>query len=135
MATSLPSNPIYQRAPTTSAMWEENKDRERTMASVWKIWFQAVAKFFNPARALVAPTLGASPFIYHYIGLPSPNPSQFGPVNAVVSAGTVSAVAVSRDGITYYNVSTSSNVSTQLSVGDYIRITYTVAPNFVLIPQ
>jgi len=53
----------------------------------------------------------------------------------VVSGGTVSAVQVSRDGSTYDTVASATGCSVHLAVGDYIKVTYSVAPTMAVYPD
>lgn len=69
--------------------------------------------------------IGASPFTYQ-------NTANL-PVDVLVSGGTVSAIAFSRDNVTYYTVGTTGQF--HLEPGDYLKITYTVAPTMTLVTQ
>src|SRR6267154_3642749 len=51
----------------------------------------------------------------------------------IISGGTVSAVAFSRDGTTYYAVGQTAGQFT-LSAQDFLKVTYTVAPTMVFVP-
>jgi hypothetical protein len=69
-------------------------------------------------------TVGASPFTYEcqYNGA------------LIVSGGTVSAIAYSRDNVTYYATGATAGMF-PMSANDYIKITYTVAPTVIFAPQ
>jgi hypothetical protein len=70
--------------------------------------------------------VGASPFtIQNTTG---------NPVDIIVSGGTVSAIAFSRDNVTFYGVGSTSGVF-WLSPYDYLRVTYSVAPTITLVPR
>jgi hypothetical protein len=108
------NTPLFQGAPAM-------------LSQMWQGWFTSLAALFSSNTQTTLPAVGASPFVYQntfsYI------------VQAIVSAGTVSAVAWSRDGTNYYNLpfATAGSV-VLLSSGDYIRVTYTVAPTLVIAP-
>lgn len=73
-------------------------------------------------RVLTAPagiTVGASPFLYHNT---STNDQ-----SVIVKGGTVSKVEFSRDNTTFFDVGVVAGMFT-VSKGDYLRVTYTVAP-------
>ena len=70
--------------------------------------------------------VGASPFtIQNTTG---------NPVDIIVTGGTVSAIAFSRDNVTFYGVGSTAGVF-WLSPYDYLRVTYTVAPTITLVPR
>ena len=76
-----------------------------------------------PPRAVA---VGASPFtVQNTTGQP---------VDLIVSGGTVSAVAFSRNNVTFYGVGQTAGVF-WLSPYDYLRVTYTVAPTITLVPR
>jgi hypothetical protein len=90
-----------------------------------KDWFFYWAGLFNglaPA-AEVAITVGASPYDYS------------APVkgSVIVSGGTVSAIAFSRDGTTFYTTGQTSGMFT-LNAQDRLRVTYTVLPTLTFVP-
>jgi len=70
--------------------------------------------------ARLAITVTASPFIYQ-----NTDPTA---QNVTVVGGTVSQIAVSRDGATYDNINMSTGVQVHLAKGDYVKVTYSVAP-------
>jgi len=71
-------------------------------------------------------TVGASPFTFQNTTGRS--------VDLIVSGGTVSAIAFSRDNVTFYGVGSTAGVF-WLSPYDYLRVTYTVAPTITLVPR
>ena len=81
----------------------------------------------NPTTTVANQAVGASPYTYQ-------NTGDFD-ITAVVSGGTVSAVAFSRDGTSYFTISSATNASVLLNPGDYVRVTYTVLPTLTLIPR
>lgn len=77
----------------------------------------------TPGRSVI--TVAASPFVYR---------NQTGKLQAVaVAAGTVSAVSISRDGVTY-DVTGLTNGQFVLGNGDFLKVTYTVAPTMAAYP-
>lgn len=93
------------------------------------LWLQQTLKLLgrNPTTTVAPQIVGISPFLYT-------NNSDFD-MTAVVSAGTVSAVDFTRDGVTFYAVATATNASVTLNPGDSVRITYSVLPTLTLIPR
>lgn len=90
-----------------------------------KDWFFFWAGLFSglaPA-AEIAITPGASPYTY--------NAQVKGSV--IVSGGTVSAIAFSRDGITFYATGQTAGMFT-LNAQDRLRVTYTVLPTMTFVP-
>lgn len=90
-----------------------------------KDWYFFWAGLFNglaPAAEL-AITLGASPYTYS------------APVkgSVIVSGGTVSAIAFSRDGSTFYTTGQTAGMFT-LNAQDRLRVTYTVLPIMTFVP-
>jgi hypothetical protein len=71
-------------------------------------------------------TVTASPFVYH-------NVAAFD-ADVIVSGGTVTEIAFSRNGSTYYVSGLLAGVI-QLSPGDYVKVTYSVAPTETLVPR
>jgi len=71
-------------------------------------------------------TPGASPYTYQN--------TSGRPGDMIVSGGTVSAIAFSRDNATFYGVGFVSGVF-PLSAYDFLRVTYTVAPTMTFIPR
>ena len=49
------------------------------------------------------------------------------PLQVLVAGGTISAITVSRDNVNYYGAGVVAG-SIELAPGDYIKLTYTVAP-------
>jgi len=71
-------------------------------------------------------TPGASPYTYA-------NASGFD-ADVLVAGGTVSAIAFSRDGATFYPVGITAG-SVHLSPGDKVKVTYSVVPTMTLVPR
>jgi hypothetical protein len=81
-----------------------------------------------PGRIIwpVGITVGASPYTYQ-------NTNTY-PADVIVSGGTVSAIAFSRDNATFYTVGLTGGIFA-LSQYDFLRVTYTVAPTMTLVPR
>lgn len=93
------------------------------------VWLQQCLYLLgrNPVPTVAGQAVGASPYTYT-------NSGDFD-VTALVTGGTVSAVAFTRDGTNFFTVSTATNASVVLNPGDGVRITYTVLPTLTLIPR
>lgn len=89
------------------------------------LWLQQYLSLMgrDPSPAVVAVTVGGSPFMWQ-------NTRDYD-VDAIVSGGTVSEVAFSRDGVAFYPVGS----TVRLNPGDSVRITHTVAPSLHLVPR
>lgn len=81
----------------------------------------------NPTNTIAAQPVGASPYTYT-------NEGDFD-VDVVVSGGTVSAIAFTRDGLTFTTLATATNSTVRLNPGDAVRVTYSVLPTLTLIPR
>jgi len=79
---------------------------------------------YNP-RPVASITVGASPFVYQ-------NTDPY-PEDIIISGGTVSSIAWSRDGSTYYNLGLTSG-RFHLEPGEYLQVTYTAAPTMTKVP-
>src|SRR3954468_3899620 len=90
-----------------------------------KDWYFFWTGLYNglPPAAEVAVTVGVSPYTYSAAVRGS----------LIVSGGTVSAIAFSRDGVTFYNVGQTSGMFL-LNAADQLRITYTVLPTVTFVP-
>lgn len=91
----------------------------------WRLWFQ---KVWEQLQAIALPlpsaiTVGASPFVYQFQGA--------GTASVLVLGGTVTTTEFSRNGTTYYIVGVNGMFT--VSQGDYLRITYVVAPTMQLV--
>lgn len=108
-------------------------ERGGKIADLWRTWTKQVTDGINRtgavtqggARALAVVTPGASPWTYQ-----SP---YGGDVRLLISGGTVSALAFSRDNVTFYPVGVVAGQIT-LSQNDFLRVTYTVAPTITAVP-
>lgn len=89
----------------------------------WYFFWSGLYKGLPPALPLPV-TLGASPFIY--------TAPQRGFL--IITGGTVSAVAYSRDGVTFFATGQTAGMF-PLSASDVLRITYSVVPTVTFIPQ
>lgn len=94
-----------------------------------KDWYRFLVSLYNAVTAgLPQPvellTLGASPFDYTAVIR--------GQLN--IAGGTVSAVALSRDGTTFYSAGLTAGF-VQMDAGDIARVTYSVAPTLTYFPM
>ena len=99
--------------------FNENIAGQEKVARGWVTWFLSVAgggKISTPSIATTVP----------YQNTTSSRQQ------VIYTGGTVSAVAFSRDGVTYYALPTAGVVV--LAGGDYIKLTFTVLPNFTVVP-
>jgi hypothetical protein len=97
--------------------------------SVQKDWYLFLVSVYNGVtqglpQPEVALTVGASPFTYQALIKGQ----------VIISGGTVSAIAFSRDGNTFYSTGQIAGTF-QLCTGDYLRVTHTVAPSAVFFPM
>lgn len=112
MSNQLNNLPTYQTSLT---------EGPRT-AATWFFFWQGLFNGLAPAReTAVTPT--GSPFTYA-----APRGGF-----VIVSGGTVSAVAWSRDNTTFYTTGQTSGVF-PVSSQDFLRITYTVVPTMTFVP-
>lgn len=93
--------------------------------SIQKDWYLFLVSVYNAVtqgipQPEVALTVGASPFTYQALIKGQ----------VIISGGTVSAIAISRDGVTFYSTGQTSGVF-QLDTGDRVRVTYSVLPSVV----
>lgn len=82
-----------------------------------------------PDFSSIAPstiTVGASPFVHQNAGSYM--------YDAIVIGGTVSAVDFSRDGVTYISSGVIAG-PILLSPGDFVKVTYSVAPTMKKVPR
>ena len=80
----------------------------------------------NYATAPSDITVGASPFSYT-------NADNFGE-DIIINGGTVSSIEFTRDEATYYTTGLIAGI-VNLSPGDTVRVTYTVAPTMTKVPR
>ena len=95
-------------------------------AKGWYRWFtlvyQAVTEGLpQPEEAI---TVTASPFVYQAVLRGQ----------LLITGGTVSAVAFSRDGTTWYNAGITAGF-VQVDARDLVRITYSVLPTVIFVPM
>ncbi len=76
-------------------------------------------------RLPIGITPGASPYVYRNLDSYTQT--------VVVSGGTVSVIALSQDGTTYYTTGQTAGAYL-LEAGQYLRVTYTVAPTMTKVP-
>lgn len=92
----------------------------------WRKWFQdmwaSVMGLGLPVPASLLP--GASPYTWQF--------SYAGRGALIVQGGTVSKIEFSRDGTTFIDTGAVAGMMA-VSQGDYLRITYTVAPTLTLV--
>jgi hypothetical protein len=70
---------------------------------------------------------GASPYVYKN--------TQYQNCSVFISGGTVSAIAISRDGVTYYVTGQIAGMF-NMSENDYLKVTYSVVPTvFSVFPR
>lgn len=86
----------------------------------WYLFFVSVYNAVTQGlpQSEVALTVGASPFTYQALIKGQ----------VIISGGTVSAIAISRDGVTFYSTGQTAGTF-QLCTGDRIRVTHTGAPS------
>jgi len=91
-----------------------------------KDWYFYWANLFTglPPGNETALVPGASPYTY-IAGVKG---------NLLVSGGTVSAIAFSRDGSTFYSTGQTAGMF-PLNARDSLRVTYTVTPTMVFVPS
>lgn len=88
----------------------------------WFFFWSNLFKGLSPANESPV-TVGASPFVY----------SADVRGSVIVNGGTVSAIAFSRDGTTFYTTGQTAGMFT-LNAGDQLRVTYTVLPTLTFVP-
>ena len=128
----------YIGAPTAQASWKNLRASYSTAAN--RFHFSPGTKMFpglssdttyNTIKTdLALPsaiTPGASPYTY------SNNVSCF-TEDIVVAGGTVSAIEITRDGTTFYNVGSTAGMFT-LNQGDKLKVTYSAAPTMTKITR
>lgn len=95
-------------------------------AKDWYVFFYTLYNAVTQGlpQPVEAQTLGASPFDYTAVIR--------GQLN--IAGGTVSAIALSRDGTTFFTAGITSGF-VQMDAGDVARITYSVAPSLTYFPM
>jgi hypothetical protein len=96
-------------------------DDQKKVNRGWITWFTAAA---GSAAKVITTSLPATTVAYQ-------NGTLFRQ-QIIWSGGTVSAVGFSRDNATYYTLPVAGSVV--LGPGDYIKLTYSVAPTFTVVP-
>ena len=107
----------------TIPKFEQNIIDRNSTNKQWYFFLQGLWKGTPPA-AEAAVSVTASPMTYVA--------SQRGFM--VISGGTVSAIAFSRNGTTFYSSGETAG-SFPLSFGDSLKVTYTGAPTMTFFPQ
>jgi hypothetical protein len=124
MTSGLKNARVVIDPPITDRLWDENLQR---VTPKWMQWVMGITGQVNRtsprAPVTLAPTTGA--FIW--------TSNIAGDSRVLVSGGTVSAIALSRDGVIYYATGVVAGVI-PMSQGDFIKITNTVVPTVVVIP-
>ena len=86
----------------------------------WEAAVGGDAQFKSPIQTI---TVGSSPFVYQQ--------TYYSLASVIVSGGAVTSIEISRNGSDWYNVGLTQGQFT-LNLNDYIKITYTTAPNMYL---
>lgn len=94
-----------------------------------KDWFLAFSNFYLAAveglpQTEVSIAAGASPFTYESVIRGQ----------LLISGGTVTAIEFSRNGTTFYTTGQTSGF-VQMDNGDFVRVTYAVAPTLTYFPM
>jgi hypothetical protein len=110
---------FFRTAPT----YEEPLVTTDNTTATWYRFFQGLDKGIPPSSEVTV-AVGASPFVY------SPNSQGF----AIVTGGTVSAIAFSRTPGTYYSTGQTAGLF-PLSAGDRLQITYSGVPTVIFVAQ
>lgn len=106
--------------------WGTEMYRGSIMVSQWKGYMLALDKAVNGLQNPAATVSGASPYTLQ-------NTTSCDQL-VMVAGGTVSSVVYSRDGSTFNNT---GSVAGQFVVfpGDYLKITYSVAPTITVVSK
>jgi len=75
-------------------------------------------------KPILSVTVGPSPFSWQ-------NTSPF-PVVALIAGGLLTAVQLSRDGVTFQNASAGTSLI-PMNPGDWVRISYTLIPSSMVV--
>lgn len=112
MPSQLNSVPTYQTPLVSGGVTTRD----------WYFFFTGLFRGLPPANVTVV-TPGPSPYLYS-AGVRG---------SVIVQGGTVSALAFSRDGVTFYNTGQISGMI-PLNAADQLRVTYSVIPNITFVP-
>lgn len=118
LALELQSRSLTAAEQTRPAL----DDLAQQIGTLPRVDQEVSARFIQP----ITITPGASPYTYQ-------NTNTY-PADVIVSGGTVTAVAFSRDNVTFYTVGLINGVFA-LSPYDFLRVTYTLAPTMILVPR
>ena len=118
LALELQSRSLTAAEQTRPAL----DDLAQQIGTLPRVDQEVSARFIQP----ITITPGASPYTYQ-------NTNTY-PADVIVSGGTVSAVAFSRDNVTFYTVGQINGVFA-LSPYDFLRVTYTLVPTMILVPR
>ena len=118
LALELQSRSLTAAEQTRPAL----DDLAQQIGTLPRVDQEVSARFIQP----ITITPGASPYTYQ-------NTNTY-PADVIVSGGTVTAVAFSRDNATFYTVGLINGVFS-LSPYDFLRVTYTLAPTMILVPR
>lgn len=95
-----------------------------TITPVWRAIsatkIQIDSSTWIKTQAIITPTVGASPYTYQNITWKLANVS--------VTWGTVSAIEISRDNSSFYQIASATNTHAIIGINDYVKITYSSTP-------
>lgn len=115
-----------QILPETEPIGTKSADGSITLTHNWYLLFYNLSsKVLGPAQApdpSAAISVGVSPFLY--------TPTASG--NVAVTGGTVSSIAVLRQGVEVTTGLTSGLIP--VSVGDQVIVTYSIMPTMTFLP-
>lgn len=103
---------------SADVLWIDNANKAKTLVrgAVWRVYPMAPYTITVPATTVAA----------QYIeGFDS---------TLLITGGTVTAVFLSRNNSTFYQVAAATNVAVPIQQGDYFRLTYSVAPTITVLP-
>lgn len=111
---------MTQRVPSTNSPVVDKGGRITT------VWLNFLKQFANAPQAISAVVVGSSPFEY--------TANNNGTI--IISGGTASLIQLIR-GITIINIATSTAIPrlVPISIGDTLKVTYTVKPIIQFVPS